>query len=226
MAIIRKGQPGITRIVPHWQNRRFAVPESIGPVNLLLVGDSWTDDTYSHGQYPATWPTGDRITVVNEGVSSLPISAAAGGSNSMESTVAGHLSSNPETDICVVCSGGINDFSVSVTNDEITDAAKAIYASITAAGAKMVMVGLPRSSSWVSNGNNGRAEDIEEEYRSWFSARGVPFVPLKPLISNDSGIYTAYAEDPLHLNEEGAAVLGQAILQAVKATKYRKAGAV
>ena len=200
------------------QTRNF-----FGPVNLLLVGDSWTDDTYSHGQYSANWPSG--LVVVNEGVSGLPISAAAGGSNSVESRIAGYLSDNSNTDICVVCSGGINDMAVA-TDQQIIDAMAAIVASIKSAGAVPVVVGIPRSSSWTSNGRNDRADTIEDSYRETYAAQGVAFVALKPFISDDRGIYAKYAEDALHLDENGANALGQAILSAIKVEPYRKKVAV
>jgi len=189
------------------QSRSF-----FGPVNLLLVGDSWTDDAYSHGQYAANWPGG--LVVVNEGTAAQTVQSVA-------ATIAADLAANPSTDICVVCSGGINDVATR-TNVQIQNDVIACYDAIVAADAQAVIVGIPRSSAWTGNGFNDRVDDIEDYLSAYFAARGVPFVALKPLVSNDSGILSEYAEDAIHLNENGAAVLAQAILGPIKVSKWRK----
>lgn len=189
------------------QSRQF-----FGPVNLLLVGDSWTDDAYSHGQYSANWPGG--LVVVNEGTAAQTVQSVA-------ATIATDLSNNPNADICVLCSSGINDVA-GRTAVQIQDDVKACYAAIVAADAAAVVVGIPRSSAWTGNGLNDKVDDVENDLAAYFAARDVPFIRLKPLVSDDSGILAAYAEDSIHLNEDGANRLGQAILSAIKVSNYRK----
>jgi len=223
MSIVRNRQPALTRVVPHQGNRRYAVPQHIGPVNLLLVGDSWTDDTYSHGQYPAVLPPGDRITVVNEGAAARPFTNTYAGS--VEAGMAGWLSANPATDIAVVCSTGINDIGTAVTDAALQDAANSVIADCAAANAKVIFVGMIRSSSW-AGARNTQANDFDVWLRELCAVGGHGSVPCVGTVCNDSQILATYAEDPTHLNQAGANVLAGVIMGVIKATKYRKAGSV
>jgi lysophospholipase L1-like esterase len=185
----------------------------IGGANLLLVGDSWTDDTYSWGQYGSLLSGG--LTVVNEGTAAQTVQFLA-------ANIATDLSNNPTTDVCVVCSSGINDI-VGRSAAQIQADIVSCYDAIVAANAWPVFVGIPRSSSWVAGGLNDKVDEVEDYCASYFAARGVPFIALKPLVSDDTGIYSGMSEDALHLNENGGAVVAQAVMGCIKATSWRKA---
>jgi len=221
MAIIRKGQPGITRILPHWQNRRFAVPEAIGPITALLSGDSWTN--WAQDEYPNYLPTGARISWNNEGIAATPLATVSGGS-SLQSRIASELSTH-SPDVTAICSSGINDIAAGTTAAQLLTAVQAIQGSIESANSKAVWVGVPIVSTWTAS---QISEALTHNYNlaEYCADNGIPFVPLVGLIGDETEIFTRYQYDVSHLNAAGCKVLAGAVMGAIKATKYRRAGAV
>jgi len=222
MAIVRKGQPAITRILPHMQNRRIAAAQNMAPVKVLFTGDSWTDNTGFPDvcdYLPASVVGG--FEWVNEGIAGSPL-ADISGAGSLEARISGELSThNP--DVVIITTAGINDGWVNTSPAALEAAAQSILDDCRAAGAVPVFVNPPMVSNYPGAAVANALQWRNDTLPAFCAANNLPQAGCRGILGDDSGIFAQYARDTSHLNKLGHDVLRQVIYQAIKVISSRAA---
>lgn len=208
MSFVRHQQPGVTRVLPHVQNRRYAVPNRAGGagqsfLNVLAVGDSiMAGGGIPNGQSPADNWSSPRSTVKEAGAGRTLLT--------MGSSMAAYIAANPGRD--VVLMGGIND---ARTGSPLATLQLSLQAALTAAenaGVAICVMGVTPAAD--DPGMTAGEWTVAKNYNAWADgecrSRGHRFLDPIPAMqdpSNPETLPAAYRQlgtDPLHLSQAGA----------------------
>ena len=235
-------QRGITAVLPHQANRRYAIPNPAGvnPVQYILaVGDSLSEAgaNGSAGGTSNIEPQRVAQSLDNVALGGRRLVSAPGFTEGVETLITGQLAASPDSDTVFICAG-VNDMgSNNVTGITVADmqaAAQSVTAECLAAGKSVVWANVgpfKDAQSWTVP----LAPEMQAEWNPWLKeycgANALPLVDLYGVLGQPGDPdkmrqeYTNYRTeagppwvpdyDWIHYSTLGGQVAAQAVDQAL-----------
>jgi lysophospholipase L1-like esterase len=227
-SVIRPKQPAVTRVLPHIQNKKYAVPDSYYQVALIM------QDSYGVETYATLDERQGFVKIRNaDGGSTYFLTDANGGFNVLHGArMQAALDDNPEAALAVIMTTGVNDLTKlrqstaigGVTVADLQQTTLDITAQCVAANTLPIYSDIPLPNVWPPQ-LNGEI-DVMMEFNAWISQycadNGFQFIGIYNMFcaQDGSGIKPEWAQsDGVHLNDKGDQVLADMTLECIKTSR-------